>query len=84
MGHFGPKNCTSSILITLDLLEDFFFKSCTMKGANRYMKMILIIFQKKIVWGKCAILGPKVVYPQISGSLIGIFFKFCTMKSANR
>ena len=39
MGHFGPKNGTSdnsgSVLRT-------FLRFCRMKGANRYMKILLI------------------------------------------
>ena len=49
-----------------------FFKFCTMKGANRYMKIILIIFSQKIViWGKWTILGPKMVHHK-SGSALRI------------
>ena len=33
-----------------------------MKGGNRQKRMILIIFQKKIAWGKWTILGPKMAY----------------------
>ena len=39
------------IFITLDPLEEFFFKFCTMKGANRHMRVILIIFQKNFLSG---------------------------------
>ena len=42
--------------------------------------MILIIFQKKIVWGKWSILDPKMAHPHNSGT----FLKFCRMKGANR
>ena len=38
------------ILITLDPLEEFFFKFCTMRGANWQIRMIIIIFQKKVCW----------------------------------
>ena len=48
------------------------------------MKMILIIFQKKIIWGKWDILGPKMAHPHNFGSAPRIFFKFRTMKGANR
>ena len=48
------------------------------------MRVILIIFQKKIIWGKWIILGPKMVHPHISGSAVRVFFKFCHMKRANR
>ena len=58
MSHFIPKNCTDS-LITLDLLEGFFLKSCTIKGANSSMKMILVILPKKIRgWGGWGGIGP--------------------------
>ena len=45
-----------------------------MKGANRQMKMILIIFQEKFVWGKWTILGPKMAHPYNSGWAVIIFF----------
>ena len=35
------------ILITVDPLQVFFSKFCTVKGANRYMKVILMVFTKK-------------------------------------
>ena len=47
-----PHNSGSAVRI--------FLKSCTMKESNSKMKMILIIFsQKKFVWGKGTIFGPK-------------------------
>ena len=48
------------------------------------MKMILIIFEKKLVWGKWTILGPKMAHPHNFGSAVRIFFKFCSMKRVNR
>ena len=45
------------------------------------MKMILIIFQKKIVWGRWTILCPKMGHLHKFGSILRIFCKFCTMKS---
>ena len=32
--------------------ERIFLKFCIVKGASREMRMITIIFKKKIVWGK--------------------------------
>ena len=29
-----------------------FFKFCTMKGAKRYMELILIVFLKKVLFGE--------------------------------
>ena len=52
-----------------------FLKCCPMKGANGYMRLILIIFQKK-VWGKWSILGPKMMHPHNSGSAVRIFLNF--------
>ena len=51
-----------------------FLKFCTMKGANRQIKVILIIFQKSFVWGKWTILGPKIVHPHNSGCAVEFFF----------
>ena len=45
MGHFGPKNGTSC---NSGLALRIFKKFCRMKGANRYMKIILDIFWEKI------------------------------------
>ena len=56
-----------------------FLKFCIMKGVDRQMKIILIIFSKKnFVWDKWTILGPKMVHPLISGSTVRFFLKFCT------
>ena len=44
------------------------------------MRMILIIFQKKFVWGKWTILGPKMVHPHNSGPDVRIFFNFAQSK----
>ena len=38
------------ILITLDLLQEFFLKFCTMKRVNSYVKVILMAFTKKILF----------------------------------
>ena len=43
-----------------------------------------MIFQKKILWGKWTILGPKMAHPHNSGSALRIFLKFRRMKGANR
>ena len=40
------------------------------------MRVILIIFQKKRVWGKWTILDPKMVHPYNSGSVVRIFLNF--------
>ena len=48
------------------------------------MRIMLMIFQKKILWGKWTILGPKMAHPHNSGSALRIFLKFCRMKGANR
>ena len=36
------------ILITLDRPKEFFSKFCRVKGANRYMKVLLVVFREKI------------------------------------
>ena len=68
MGHFGPKNSGSAGRI--------FLTFCAMKGANRQMRMMSIIFQKKFVWGKWTFLGPKMAHPHNSGSAVRIFLNF--------
>ena len=40
------------------------------------MRMILTIFQKKIVWDKSTILGLKMAHPHDSGSQVTIFLHF--------
>ena len=48
MGHFGPENVTSS---QFWIVFKSLFKFCTMKEANRYMKIILMAFPKKFLFG---------------------------------
>ena len=61
-----------------------FFKFCTMEGANRVMKMILIMFSKNIfVWGKWTILSPKMAHHHETGSAVRFFLKFCRMKGVH-
>ena len=52
----------------------------TIKGANRWMRMILIILQKNFIWGKWTILGPKMVHPPNSGSAVRIFLNLHSEK----
>ena len=44
------------------------------------MRMILIIFKKKIVQGKRTILGPKMLHPHNSESAVRIFQIFHSVK----
>ena len=39
------------ILITLNQLYDFLKKFCRMKGANRYIKILLVVFREKDSFG---------------------------------
>ena len=55
-----------------------------MKGVNRKMRVILIIFQKMFVWGKWTILDPKMAHSHNSWSALRIFLKFNKIKGANR
>ena len=41
MGHFGPENGTSH---NSGLAQRIFLKFHRMKGANRYMKTLLVVF----------------------------------------
>ena len=55
-----------------------------MKGAKRYMKIILMVFLKKISFGANGLFWtPKMVHHN-SGSTPRTFLKFCTMKGAQR
>ena len=42
MGHLGPKNCA----FNSGSAGKIYFKFCTMKEANKQMRMITIIFKK--------------------------------------
>ena len=68
------------IFMTLDHCKNF-FKFCSMKSFNRYMKTILMISQKNYCLGQMA---PKMAHPNNSGSTLRIFFKFWTLKGTNR
>ena len=46
--------------------------------------MILIVFHKNVLGGKWTILGPKILHPHNSGSVVRIFLNFCIMERANR
>ena len=46
MGHFGPK-LIDSAPSKLRMHSKDFLKFCTMKGAKRHTKFILVIFAKK-------------------------------------
>ena len=79
MDHVGPKkkahphNFGSAVRIIL--------KFCTIKGANREMKVIIMVCTKKNCSGQ---MGPKMTHPNNSGSALRIFLKFCRMKGSNR
>ena len=45
MGHFGSENGT---FYNSGSALRIFLKFCRMKGANRYMKILLVVFQEKI------------------------------------
>ena len=49
MGHFGPKDGAHPHKSESTL--SFFLKSCRMKGSNRYMKIVSVIFQGKKSFG---------------------------------
>ena len=48
MGHFGSENgtfCNSGLAVR------FLKKFCRMRGANRYMEILLVVFQEKNSFG---------------------------------
>ena len=49
MGQFGPKNGAHSHNSESTLR--FFKKFCRMKGTNRHMKILLVVFQEKNSFG---------------------------------
>ena len=44
----------------------------------------MVCTKKKIVHGKCVILGTKMAHPYNSGLTLRIFLKLCRMNGANR
>ena len=50
MDHFGAKNGVYPHNSESTLR--FFLKNCRMKGANSYMKILLVIFREKIHLGQ--------------------------------
>ena len=44
MSHFGPENGTSH---NSGLTLRMFLKFCRMKGASRYMQILLVVFREK-------------------------------------
>ena len=48
MGHSGPKNATYSYSGSALRI---FLKFCRIKWANRYMKILLVVFQGKNSFG---------------------------------
>ena len=61
MGHFGPEN--GAYPHNSESTLRFFKKNCRMKGANRYMKILLVIFRrKKFVRGNLIFLAFKSIF----------------------
>ena len=48
------------------------------------MEVIIMVWTKRNVQGKWAILGPKMAHPHNSGSALRSILKFCRMKGADR
>ena len=71
------------MIMSLDLLWEFFSKFCTMEGVNRVMKMIIIFSKNIFVWGKWTILSPKMAHHHETGSAVRFFLKFCRMKGVH-
>ena len=53
-----------------------FFKFCTMKGANKYMEIILMTFPEKSCLAQLDHLGLKMAHPHNSGSPQELFYNF--------
>ena len=56
MAHFGPKNDEFS---EIRIRSKDFLKFSTMKGATRYMKIILMFFLKNFTLGQVGLFGLK-------------------------
>ena len=48
MGHFGPEDGAHPHKSESTLR---FLKTCRLTGANRYMKIVLVVFQEKKSFG---------------------------------
>ena len=68
MAH--PQNSGSTLRM--------FLKFCAMKGANRYMEIILMAFQKKSCLAQMGYLRPKIARPHNSGSAVRTVLQCCT------
>ena len=71
-----PHNSGSTLRIVL--------KFCTMKGADRYMVIILMAFPKKSCLGQMGHLKLKMICPHNSRCAVRIVLQCCTMKGAKR
>ena len=65
MDHFG-KNSGAALII--------FLKFCTMKRANRWEKVILMVFTKKICSGEMCHFGPENGTSHNSGLALIFFY----------
>ena len=55
MDHFGPETAHPH---NSGLALRIFLKLCRMKGANRYIKILLVVFsRKKFIWGSLIFLA---------------------------
>ena len=61
-----------------------FLKFCTMKGADRYLEIILITFPIKSCLGQMGHLRCKMVHPHNSGSAVRIVLQCCAMKGEKK
>ena len=60
-----------------------FSKFCTVKGAKKYVKIILMVYPKRFLFGANGFaMGIKMMHPYNSGSTLRIVYKFCMTKEA--
>ena len=81
MGYFGLENDASS---EFWIHSNDFLRSFHIERGEEAHWIILMVFPKKIIWGKWAILGPKIMCGHNSGSDGRIFRRFSTIKQPKR
>ena len=81
MGYFGQENDASS---EFWIHSNDFLRSFHKERGEEAHWIILMVFPKKNIWDKWAILGPKIMCDHNSGSDRMIFRRFSTIKQPKR
>ena len=78
----GQKVHQNNINGFLKKFGHFGRKSRKERGQDIHKNYFNGIF-RKVIWGKLAILGPKIMHGHNSGSTLRVVYKFCTIKKVN-